>query len=505
MKTILLFFCCFAFCSFANAQYHEPGTLDSTFGTNGISELKIYDQSKGFGIALQPDGKFVCVGSSSGGLTVIRCNADGSLDHTFASGGVDTLLYSLTRASSVTIQPDGKIVVAGYGIPQSSFVFIVIRYNPDGSKDATFGTNGIVFTQLAEDCSANAKAVTLQPDGKIVVAGECTYIAGVAQYNANGTLDNNFNDSGKVLQRYQNYSTVATGILLQNDGSFLVTGMTDPNISANGADFLVMRLKPNGRRDSSFGTNGAIVTDFSNTYDYVTRSALLPDGKFLLAGYTVQSSTQGDFAIVKYNSDGSLDNTFGASGKVTFDIGGDDAANALAIQSDGKIVLGGYSDTKFAVARFNANGSIDNTFGVNGIAIKTLGTVDNQINDMTLQPDGKIVVLGFSEYPPTSPFHDRRFALLRYTGNWASGIDELQKRTAITVTPNPTRSVVHIAGEDVSRIYKAQLIASDGRMIQEITHSFDTIIVTDIPAGFYLLRLSLYDGGTINKPLIIQP
>jgi uncharacterized delta-60 repeat protein len=423
--------------------------LSNGFGTNGSGKVitpvgNSYDYA--YSVALQPDGKIVvagyAIGSNGYDFAVTRYNADGSLDATFGSGGkVLTPVGSSTdQAYSVALQPDGKIVVAGYAYGSNGYDFAVTRYNANGSLDATFGSGGKVLTPVGSSHDY-AYSVALQPDGKIVVAG---YANGsnsddfaVTRYNVNGSLDATFGSGGKVITPVGSSTDQAYSVALQPDGKIVLAGYA---IGSNGYDFAVTRYNADGSLDATFGSGGKVLTPVGSSTDQAYSVALQPDGKIVVAGYAIGSNGY-DFAVTRYNANGSLDPTFGSGGKVLTPVGSsNDQAYSVALQPDGKIVLAGinwpddHSPGHFAVTRYNANGSLDPTFGSGGKVltdVRVTGGPD-MARSVALQPDGKLVVAGYARVLPSSPYSD--FAVVRYNADGSLDVDNLPPTVVITST-----------------------------------------------------------------------
>ena len=280
-----------------------------------------------------------------------------------------------------------------------SLVFLtVFLYSQPGALDVTFGTNGTVISDLGSD-SENAHAVTIQPDGKIVVAGEHrieTYDAIlVARYNTNGILDPSFSVDGIVTTLAGSANCQASSVAIQQDEKILIAGYSHNGFSS---EFVVVRYNSDGTLDHSFGASGIATIDIGNATDIGTSMIIQPDGKIVVAGIS-DNGTNYDFAVVRYNSDGSVDNTFSVDGIVTTAIGSSyDRATSVALQQDGKIVAGGHSyngtDLDFAVVRYNTDGTLDNTFGDNGIVTTDFGGLYEECYALTIQSDDKILLAG---------------------------------------------------------------------------------------------------------------
>jgi uncharacterized delta-60 repeat protein len=401
------------------------GDLDISFGTGGsvtTSISGIWDVPSD--VAVQSDGKIVVGGTANvvGDFALSRYNNDGSLDATFGTGGKVTTDFGLGSSAGfgLAIQPDGKIVMVG----NANQDFGVARYNGNGSLDTTFGTGGTVTTDFGDFDSA--AAALIQPDGKIVTVGDTKLnVAAVVRYNSDGTLDSTFGSGGKVTSNVESNISVADAVL-QADGKILVAGEAPSN------DFGVIRYNSNGTLDTTFGNNGKVTTDFGsgNTltspfdgYDSGSAILLQPDGKFVVLGTTNYFSNNRDFALARYNSNGTLDTTFGTGGKVTTNLEDLDSAEDLVLQPDGKIIAVGDGGNAFATARYNSDGSLDATFGTGGKVITEfpLNTIspNNFARAVTLQSDSKIVVAGLA---------GGQFALARY----------ISSNLTPTPTPSPT-------------------------------------------------------------------
>jgi uncharacterized delta-60 repeat protein len=357
--------------NFALARYNSNGTLDAGFGAGGRASTNFGGRFESpTSVALQADGKVVVAGGSVISLfndfAVARFNSNGTLDTSFGTGGKVLTDFGVSaQAESVAVQPDGKIVVAGFANVNGGYNFELVRYNSDGTLDASFGTGGKVTTDFGlrdQGFSfAQGNSVLLQHDGKIVLAGvafmSSAYNFALARYNPNGTLDNGFGAAGKVITNFptstSNANVAANSIALQPDGKIVAAGLA-------GFDIALARYSSSGALDTSFGTGGRVTTDVAGSYDHLSSVALQPDAKIVGAGSTV---INGDFhsALLRYNSNGTLDTTFGTGGKVINIFGvQSEGASAIAVQPDGKIVAAGGANingtTDFALARFNSGG-----------------------------------------------------------------------------------------------------------------------------------------------------
>jgi uncharacterized delta-60 repeat protein len=334
-------------------------------------------------------------------------SAPGALDPSFGSGGKVTTSFGFSNgdaALAVAIQPDGKILAAGHG----GVSYGLLRYNPDGSLDSSFGSGGKVVTDFFGSADG-ANAMILQPDGKIIAAGssfrDSTYEweFSLARYNGDGSLDSSFGVDGRVLFDFADRFSVGRAVALLPDGKIVVAGgvfSSSSNPLERAGDFALVRFKKDGRLDKSFGEEGRVTTDFLGGDDEANAVIVQPDGKIVAIGYANRPGTNDRlFAAARYNPDGSMDRSFGSRGKVTNEFPGfGSIASAGLLQPDGKIVLAGYASVPFTIdfglMRLNPDGSLDSTFGQAGrVSIDFFNGSDNA-RAVALQRNGKIVVAG---------------------------------------------------------------------------------------------------------------
>jgi uncharacterized delta-60 repeat protein/LPXTG-motif cell wall-anchored protein len=256
------------------------------------------------------------------------------------------------------VQSDGKIIAAGRS---DRFNFAVVRYTTTGALDTSFGTGGVVSTDIGTNSLEVGYAMAIQSDGKVIVTGYSRVGSSddiaVVRYNTDGTLDTAFDGDGKVTTDIgTNTDDYGKSVGIQADGKIVVAGESN---SGGVPDFAVVRYNPDGTLDTAFDGDGKVTTDIgTNSFDSGNAVAVLADGKIIVAGYSLAGGTN-DFAVVRYNSDGSLDTSFGTAGKTITDIdsSSDDYGNAVVVQPSGKIVVAGTSGSgglyKIAVARYS--------------------------------------------------------------------------------------------------------------------------------------------------------
>ena len=406
--------------------------------------------------------------------------AEGVLDTSFGTSGKASVSFTTWDdvGRAVGVQKDGKIVIAGYtgnSNATTSMDFALVRYAKDGSLDSTFGSAGKVttdFTNAARGVSLDkAYAMAIQSDGKIVAVGSAAGDVdfAVARYNTDGSLDTSFASGGKYTTYSLNSPTYyfsggsATGVALQADGKIVVVGYiynSPQHLSSNQYDFVVMRFNTSGTLDSSFGSGGVKVVAVGPGYDfdYARAVAIQSDGKIVIAGSSGPFGGGTDkLALVRLTSAGALDTGFGSGGKVAVDLGGKgDGANALVIQSDGKILAAGYTGvspygTNLAVVRFTSAGALDTSFGSSGKTTTSLGVSGNAsaINGIAVQADGKIVVGGVMQVYYT--------VLARYT---SSGVLDTTFANAGLMTTTSYDNIFGIALQSDGKIVAAGMVST---------------------------------------------
>lgn len=412
---------------FALARYHPDGRLDTGFGSGGLvlTDFGFWTDDGAASLAIQPDGKLVAAGFSDAGVpgdfdfALARYNPDGSLDTSFGFGGTlrtsfrDSTGGNAEGADALVIQPDGKIVAAGFsdGGSPGDLDFALARYNPDGSLDPSFGFGGTLRTFFGGS-SESAKALVIQPDGKLVAAGFSNgggaddFDFAVARYNPNGSLDSAFDGGIGANGGFRIFlggnSEGANALVIQPDGKLVAAGFSNAG-GSNDFDFALVRIHTDGRLDTSFGIGGTLRTFFGGDSEGANALVIQDDGKLIAAGFSNGAGPDDfDFAVARYNFDGSLDTSFdggiGANGAFRTFLGGGnfEGAEALAIQPDGKLVAAGFSnsggDDDFALTRHFLTEVIPPPpLRCGGRPVTILGTSGN---DTIRGTDGPDVILG---------------------------------------------------------------------------------------------------------------
>ena len=402
------------------------GGLDTTFGGDGlVTSFAVPSNPNrwdiGVDIAIQPNGKIVAAGwslvpsTNNQDFALIRYNKNGSLDTTFSGDGrLLTNLGGVDYAYDVALQPDGKIVVAGLkcNLPTSNPNAIcdlaLARYKTNGGLDTTFSGDGKVVTDFGGGNNGSYGGLVIQPDGKIVVAGfmwnGTDYDFAVYRYKANGSPDNAFGANGKVRIPFGNgRKDIANALAFQNnDGKIVVSGYTGSSSDTN-RDFAMVRLNPNGTRDTSFSGDGKVTTNFGSDEIGLGLDGH-QDGRIVLVGQKIDAGGFHFIAIARYKPNGQPDTTFNKTGKKVFRVGPTAGtwhsyASDVIVQPNNQIiVLGNTSDfisiNDIALIRLNNNGGFDNAFGTKGKMFIDFGG-DDYAYDLTRQSsDSKYVLVG---------------------------------------------------------------------------------------------------------------
>lgn len=480
----------------------QPGSLDSSFSKDGLVKTSIgsVGNTDARSIIVQSDGKIIIVGKTFGVNTnvfgVARYNEDGSPDNSFGTKGqVTTDFDGLTSAAqSIVIQSNGMLVVGG----MSNNGSVMTRYKKNGSIDSSFGTNGKIIGDFGKT-EEGIFSLKLQPDGKIVAGGTADGRFAVARYKQNGTRDSTFGTNGLVTTDLGHNSTSGgRALFLQPDGKIVLAGFTyDKHNAYDGA---VIRYKKNGQLDTNFGNSGIVTTDLGTAYDTYTSLLVQPNGKINVAGYT-GVKYHFDFALVQYNKNGTLDSSFGTNGFTTTDFDNvNDQANSLAFEQNGKIVVAGFTQSvdvphyfKFALARYKLNANLDSSFGTNGQLVTDFGSKSADFAyAVIIQPDGKILVSGKSGYDA---------AIARYNPD-SSNIEFMSKNyfisnekfknesNSVSLSPNPVKDILNLRGM-TSNEKNIMLLNVSGNILQKIktgnsNYSLDT---RKLIPGVYFIKI----------------
>jgi uncharacterized delta-60 repeat protein len=408
-----------------------PGDLDLSFGNGGIVVTPIINApyyAETTSMQVQPDGKIVVGGRIKGeedfdgnpftvSFFLARYHPNGTLDASFGTNG--KIVAPITPggeivSEDIALQPDGKIVPVGHSNIGFAINFAINRYNSDGTLDASFGTGGRVVTP-----EGYANEVAVQADGKIVVVGFGSFDGlgtgfAVIRYNTNGSLDTSFGRGGKVHTRFSTNIDGANAVMLQPDGKIVAAGLNISSVNET-YSFALARYNANGSLDSGFGVGGKVVHTLPNGSAILNDAVLQPDGRIVVVGRGFANLPVS--VIVRYNANGSVDTSFAQNGIFTTE-GNFDVSRGIALQSDGKLVAFGSARTdftfnsRFAVARLNPNGTPDTSFGTNGRVITPINSNSGAAGG-AVQSDGKILAFGWTK----TPNGNGDIAIVRYLGD----------------------------------------------------------------------------------------
>lgn len=512
-STLLALLFLLAFRTGLDAQ--SPGTLDPTFGTNGIATTSFLTYaSECKAMVAQNDGKIILGGqylaAGQGNMAFARYNTNGTLDNGFGTAGKANIAFTNSNVTlaAVRLLSNGKILAAGNSDNKPT----IVRLNANGTVDNSFGTSGVV--NFDGGLVALSDMMVL-PDGKIVGCGIADLGAGklfaAFRRNADGSADNTFGTANGFAYANIGNQPTLTRMAVQTDGKILLTGTVYTNASTV-YDLVLYRFTASGMPDTGFGTNGKVssVLSTNSAYELGNAIAVQSDGKIVVAG-RIANSGPTVFVIVRYNSNGSIDTGFGTNGSIKINYFNSlDEAKAVAIQSDGKILVAGTalngSVRELALARLTGSGTLDNSFGTGGKTTTPIGTkVFGEA--MTILPNGKIAVAGSATVSNLS-----QFAVARYFSGLAVGTAEQDAGfDGLQVYPNPVQ-----AGETVTLRFKLDenkpcifhLLGPDGRLIRAYTPQtlaageyqlfFD--LPNGLPAGRYVLQAGT-ESGVAGLPL----
>ncbi|MEO7209646.1 MAG: T9SS type A sorting domain-containing protein [Chitinophagaceae bacterium] len=392
----------------------QPGFLDPTFGNNGFASS--LDIAGGYSTSIQSDGK-ILVGGYYGNFLIERFNQDGSNDLEFGNNGSSLLKIGYATGNPIGISEveNNKIIFAGWYLPKanSNYDIIVVRLNSNGSIDSSFGINGIATMDI--DKYDYAESMLLQPDGKIIVSGELgknendrlrTFIT---RFNSNGSIDNSFGENGNVITKFD-VAVTSVASQLKPNGEILTAGTS--GLFSSRPSYYIMNYNSDGSVKNNFGENGIATYTFgvgqgSDDWANELRDIILqPDGKIICGGHEGDYIHYNyDMGLVRFNSDGSLDNTYGTNGTIVISYPDHySLISTLMMQPDGKLIAGGNAiDYNMGVIpmllfRFLDNGNLDPDFAVNGMQVTTNGEFSITCSAGCLDAQGKIILVGHSNY-----------------------------------------------------------------------------------------------------------
>jgi uncharacterized delta-60 repeat protein len=502
-RAVLLMFLLAVFPILVEGQ--NDGAIDSAFGINGYANSGQAVSLSQFGsILVQPDSNIVCIqrtGTSSVyDIALVRYLPDGSLDNSFGSGGVALTVTSINETPiCAALQSDGKILVGSTSTNGGASFGTVSRYKTNGLPDSSFALNGIYKSQFPLANSDGIASIALLPGGEIIVSGN-TYAntlhnSSIIKLLPNGILDSTFGINGRIKgNKMYVFSSV-----IQSDGKIVLGGRTSLRMA-------ITRYKSTGVVDSTFGINGLIETKRDTTFmSWAENLFVLPNGSIIGAGALKTSNgLLIKFMAMEVGSNGAINTSYGVNGAAVDSLPGAYIITpaAAAMQADHKLIIAGQialddsTGYRFGMVRFNTNGTVDGTFGHNGIVVDSL-TLRANCNAIAIQHDNKILLGGTRSFG-SGPY---TIAAARFrVGTIISGAEEVKlKEQKFAVYPNPSNGKITVVAKGKLEIYNLM-----GEKIYEQTlNENSTILNVNTVRGIYFVRVS--DGEKLfTEKLVIQ-
>jgi uncharacterized delta-60 repeat protein len=477
------------FSLYAQAQ---EGILDATFGTSGV--VKTEDNRDIYATDLQSDGKIVLVGSrydaNGTDVGVFRHNSDGSLDNSFGTSGAVIVDFFGKQdiAKGVKVLADGKILIGAIVTEGTTKKYALVKLNADGSTDNSFGTSGKVVTNISGATSLGLTTMTVSANGKIILGGSADGFskAALAVYTSTGDLDVAFDADG-IIQ--PNSMVEIQSIQVQTDGKIIIGG--------NGSNFAtIVRINTNGSVDNTFGTSGKFTNNtmtFGGANTYIN---LASDGKII---GVFGSFATAEINMIRLTTTGTLDTEFGTGGKTTLNtIPGNEYPTAIKLQANGKLLVTGSDggSANIFLTRVKADGTLDNTFGTNGTTVTSVreGGEDNA-KTIAVQTDGKILIAGNQCGGMCT------YILLRFNANAVenpSGLSKLNENSMIAVYPNPVSEKLQVKLSDNTHIEAMSIMNMNGQVVKE-AKNVSTLNISDLANGLYFIQVSTDKGNSTQK------
>ena len=426
--------------AFALPSVAAPGQLDPSFGAGGTVITEFPSSYSGArAVAVQADGRVVAAGFAHTNDSIVsdfaltRYDGTGALDATFGIGGRVRTDFDgrFDDALAVAVQPDGKIVVAGSSSDATGSDMAVARYTNDGNLDASFDGDGMALIEFGGE--ASARAVALQRDGKVVLAGRvdqpfgagcCVSDFALARLTPAGSLDGSFGGDGRVVTDFlpgaDNGQDAAHTVLVQADGRILAAG--SGVAGGTSVDFAVARYRADGSLDPTFSNDGRVTSDFVGFFDEIRDVAVDREGRIVAGGQSCEfpgtSDEVCDFGLARYTARGTLDPQFGRRGRVRTDLGadlGEGIRGVVVEQSDNRIVAAGQTTgpggPDVGLTRYRSDGRLDRSFGVNGVVITPVSPSTDEVGGLALAPAGRVVVAGTTAVAQSFGFFVSRYRL----------------------------------------------------------------------------------------------
>jgi len=499
-STFYLFIICILVCSGLHAQ---TVSLDNTFGVNGTKTTSFQTSALANCLVIQPNGNIIMAGSANNDFALARYTKDGKPDNSFGNKGSLTTDFNSGGddfANAIALRKDGKIIVAGYTNKDLNTDFAIACYHSDGSLDNSFGMEGKVIVDFGNGTD-QATAIAIQPDNKMVVAGFSwnghDNDFSLTRYSANGIRDISFGDNGRVVTDFGSSMEYIYSLIIKPNGKILVSGFSNQN---GNSDFAVAQYNLDGTQDIMFGNGGVSLADFGSNFDHAYSMQLQPDGKIIVAGST-GVGPYSKFAMVRFLEDGGLDYEFADGGLLTDHIGSaSNYATSVSMQLDGKIILAGFAyngnSNDFAMARYTPNGTIDHSFNLNGKLVSPIGKSEDVAYSVGVQPDGKILLAGFSTNNATNEFTLSRFTT---TTNDINIVDDTKVRETVNLNKNNTMNSSNKIGE---KTISEEMISFEAQTLISTYSETDTKIEND--ANFGNVEIAFLKNSVVLYPNPIQ-
>jgi uncharacterized delta-60 repeat protein len=518
MKATHLFFYFFLIFLSTSSLLAQPGALDGTFGKDGVSFARVGSHEDiAQDLLIQPDGKILLAGySDSVGqeTSMIRLNTDGTLDTSFGTKG-KVIFKGETHSHNqrLTLYPDGKILIAADDAARP----VLMRFHSNGKPDSSFGTNG----RLGEENLSHGvyHRAFLFGDSMIVAAGSHSrytndstngfYDYALTWITPSGKIDSSHGINGRIYHDILNKYDYAADALAQPGGKIIMAGSAGDYFIKH---FHLIRFMPEGKVDSSFGTNGVTMTNITDSMDWLLGLSSQPDGKLLAAGIWYDKRRESP-AIVRYDANGIPDTSFGQNGivKMSHGLKSDWIYRAMMDSNKRIIAVGSTYDgttSAFSLYRFDEFGNLDSAFGVNGHASFDIGSKGDGAETVAVQADGNYILGGDSYRNDTAQYD---FAVIRVLSEGKSGVasfDPLSYRPDITIYPNPSSDELRICYElEKDEYCTLEIFSETGMHIASLMKNNyrsagkneEIFSVRDLLPGTYFLNIHCSGNSSAKK------
>jgi uncharacterized delta-60 repeat protein len=514
--TTILCFCL----SLGTSWSQLNGELDLTFGDGGTVIYPVNSLESFQDVVMQDDQKIIALGMSFNGsfvstAHVMRFNPDGALDETFGNAGIFT--YNLNFEANLytsVIDGEGKIIVAGSTTDYNDYRILIMRLNTDGTLDSSFGDAGVVVENVSpavgyfENFAAD---MALDANGNILVSGSSyneNYILRpvVLRFTPNGELDSTFGVGGVASGPSGEGASSFQAVLVQPDGKIVAAGFFGYTVFWT--VLMVARFNEDGTLDTTFSEDGYMQHSYSGSEDRGFSAEFTPDGKIVVAGFTITNTTGYSAILMQVTNTGEIDTNFGDSGIVEGNIGDFDFADDLAILNDGTILVvgsgGSQSDFDLAIWKYLPDGTPDTSFDTDGLIQHQLENQNAFSYGVAIQDDGKVVIAGQAK----APNNINHFLLARLEHEATISVNEMEVNT-FNMYPNPAAPGQSIRLDlNTTSGTKAELYSSTGALIYSAAIGFNTSsaafqLPSNIAEGIYLVVVKDQGGKTYSKQVVV--